>query len=387
MNALGLADPVLTSSNCPAVANPFVGVANFFFRIVPLFADGGVPEKTFWRCSVCRRKNQDTPSSIPTSASGAGAGVNRQAARSSAAHHRWSEEKPVSLSITSDDYSRKSLEANPPTPGSAPVSRRERRSTSGESGVYSDRKHSTALVQPSLQVDLSKRSLATSIDNIYNFNGTRGGGSADASGHRITSPGRKANRLDQPHEARRSISASESSPEDANDQQHRHYDGRDSGCAGSLTASSSSRRSTCDVVHYGESSSRRSSCRQSFQKQSRGDQSLYLSADDAACLSPWSQQRRYSSESSDASESGATAPGTPRRPSQEDPDEFSSSGYGSSLVPSSRRRLSFRSNRTRHLYDADGADGFVSDEQQQQQQQLGNNLFLSLSLLLVSQVF
>lgn len=277
-----------------------------------------------------------------TTAGAAGTGVTRQP--TSAVSHRWSEEKPGSLSTFPDDYNKRSKEPNIQTPGSAPVSRRERRSTSGESGILIDQKNTSAA--QSLQTDSSRPSgFGNSTNNALSFNETRCVGSVSRT------PSRKPSRLDQPHDTARSISASESSPEDLVDQQKNvHYD-RDSGI--------SSRRSTADI-QPSEPLSRRSSCRQSFQKQMR-DQSVYLSADDA-CLSRWNQQRRYSSESSDASETGGGAPRTPRRPSQEETDEVGC-GYGTTLLPSTRRRLSFRSNRTRHFYDVDGSDSYEACEQ------------------------
>ncbi len=308
--------------------------------------------KTFWRCSVCRRRNQGATTPMLTSTGAAGTGVTRQQPISAMAH-RWSEEKPGSLSITPDDYNKRS---SAQTPGSAPVHRRERRSTSGESGIScsgQDQSRHSAAVQPSLQVESSRHSYGKSIemsgiDNTHILNGRR-----SRDGSLTPTPGRTTNRLDQPHETGRSVSASESSPEDMSEQQKMQQYERDSGAGSSI-----SRRSANDI-HFGDSSSsRRSSSRRSFQKQMR-DQSVYLSADDA-CLSRWSQQRRYSSESSDASDTSG-ASGTPRRPSQEESDEVGG-GYGSSLLPSTRRRLSFRSNRTRHFYDADGSEGYDGDE-------------------------
>ena len=307
--------------------------------------------KTFWRCSVCRRRNQGATTPMLTATTGAaGTGVTRQQPTtiSATAAHRWSEEKPSSISA-SDEYNKR---PNAQMPGSAPVHRRERRSTSGESGgICTDQRHSAGVIPPSLQVLESSRhsNYGKSIDNIHILNGRR-----SREGSLTPTPGRNTNRLDQPHhETGRSVSASESSPEEMSDQQQKmqqQYE-RDSGAGSSI-----SRRSANDI-HFGDSSSsRRSSCRRSFQKQMR-DQSLYLSADDA-CLSRWSQQRRYSSESSDASDTSG-ASGTPRRPSQEENDEV---GYGSSLLPSTRRRLSFRSNRTRHFYDADGSECYDGDE-------------------------
>lgn len=270
-----------------------------------------------------------------TSSGTANTGITRQQPISPIPH-RWSEEKPSSLSTSSEDYNKRSKDSEVQTPGSAPVSRRERRSTSGEGSACAKQKHFSAL-QPSLQVETSRHSQEKNSLHIHN--GRR-------NGSLCRTPGRNTNWLDQPHDMTRSVSASESSPEENCDQQRKmHYD-RDN-----IAGNSASWRNSTEV-YSSDSTTRRSSSRRSFQKQIQ-DQSVYLSADDA-CLSRWSQQRRYSSESSDASDTSCTS-GTPRRPSQEDSEDING-GYGSSLLPSTRRRLSFRSNRTRHLYDPDGND-------------------------------
>lgn len=104
------------------------------------------------------------------------------------------------------------------------------------------------------------------------------------------------------------------------------------------------------------SSSRGPSTRRSFQHQHSKDQSLYLSADD----SRWQQQRRrYSSESSEASE------GSTLRRSHDDGEGTDESPSASVSPSTSRRRMSFRSSRKQHqqFYDVDGSDGYDADEQ------------------------
>lgn len=253
----------------------------------------------------------------------AGTGVTRQQPLSAAAH-RWSEEKAGSLSTSTDDYNKRSKELSA-TPGSAPVSRRERRSTSGESVTTADQKHLSGF-QSKLHVQPSRKDYGGSTENVN----SRGNGSGGRT------PDRNPRRTNQSHKAVRSVSASESSPEDVADKQHSQQYERNS-----------------------ETLSRRSSCRRSFQKQTT-DQSLYLSADDA-CLSPWSQQRRYSSESSDASDTSGTS-ATARLVSQEETEEVGE--YCTSLLPSTRRRQSFRSHRTCHFYDVDGSDVYYDAEDQ-----------------------
>lgn len=271
-----------------------------------------------------------------SSVGAAGTGVTRQQPLS-AATHRWSEEKAGSLSTSTDDYNKRSRELSTTiTPGSAPVSRRERRSTSGESVTTTDQKH-LAGFQPKLHVQSSRHEHGGSTENVN----ARGNGKSGRT------PDRNTRRLNQSHKAVRSVSASESSPEDINDKQQSAQYERSSG-----VDSISSRRSASDI-HFSESSSRRSSCRRSFQKQTT-DQSVYLSADDA-CLSPWSQQRRYSSESSDASDTSGTS-GTPRLALKEETEDIGE--YGTSLLPSTRRRQSFRSSRSSHFYEVDGSDGY-----------------------------
>ncbi|XP_045028997.1 uncharacterized protein LOC116921958 isoform X2 [Daphnia magna] len=280
-------------------------------------------ERNFWRCSVCRRRNQGASSPMLSSIGAAGTGVTRQQPLSAAAH-RWSEEKAGSLSTSTDDYNKRSKELSA-TPGSAPVSRRERRSTSGESVTTADQKHLSGF-QSKLHVQPSRKDYGGSTENVN----SRGNGSGGRT------PDRNPRRTNQSHKAVRSVSASESSPEDVADKQHSQQYERNS-----------------------ETLSRRSSCRRSFQKQTT-DQSLYLSADDA-CLSPWSQQRRYSSESSDASDTSGTS-ATARLVSQEETEEVGE--YCTSLLPSTRRRQSFRSHRTCHFYDVDGSDVYYDAEDQ-----------------------
>lgn len=266
-----------------------------------------------------------------------GTGVARQ--QSTTMAHRWSEEKNNSHSMSNDDYNKRSkvLGTNI-TPGSAPVSRRERRSTSGESGVSSDQKYLTN-VPPMIQVESNKYGHGKSMEQIHITNGR---------GNEQRISDRSPNRLNQPREIVRSISASESSPEEMTETKKQYE--REVG-------SINSRKSASDI-YFTESSSRRSSCRRSFQNQTR-DQTVYLSADDAS-LSRLNPQRRYSSESSDASDTSGTS-GTQRRTSQEETEEVGC--YRASLLPSTRRRLSFRSNRTCHFYDFDGTDGRDTEEQ------------------------
>jgi hypothetical protein len=163
-------------------------------------------------------------------------------------------------------------------------------------------------------------------------------------GQRI--PERSPSHLSQVNDILRSTSASESSQEEMTETLKQYQRG--------ITIS----RNIAPDIHCSESSTRRSSSRRSFQNQTR-DQSVFLSTDDAS-FSRMNQQRRYSSESSDASDGGNTS-GTQRRTSQEENED--SGGYGSSLLPSTRRRLSFRSNRTCHFYDIDGTESYAADKQ------------------------
>lgn len=250
--------------------------------------------------------------------------------------HRWSEEKTSSLSMSSDDYNKRSREpSNQIAPGSAPVSRRERRSTSGGSGTSTDQKY-LVNVQHMLQTESFNHVQGKSIEQSHIINDK---------GNRQRISDRSPTHLNQPQDVVRCTSASESSPEEMTESVKQYERG--------IVIS---RKSASDI-HFSESSSRRSSCRRSFQNPTR-DQSVYLSADDAS-LSRLNQQRRYSSESSDASDASGT--GTQRRTSQEENEE--SGYYGASLLPSTRRRLSFRSNRTCHFYDIDGTETYEADEQ------------------------
>lgn len=239
--------------------------------------------------------------------------------------------------MSTDDYNKRSRDPSPhATPGSAPVSRRERRSYSGESGFSTDQNY-LANVQPMLQAESYKYGQGMSSEQSHVIN-ERG------NGQRI--PERSPSHLSQVNDILRSTSASESSQEEMTETLKQYQRG--------ITIS----RNIAPDIHCSESSTRRSSSRRSFQNQTR-DQSVFLSADDAS-FSRINQQRRYSSESSDASDGGNTS-GTQRRTSQEENED--SGGYGSSLLPSTRRRLSFRSNRTCHFYDIDGTESYAADEQ------------------------
>ena len=89
------------------------------------------------------------------------------------------------------------------------------------------------------------------------------------------------------------------------------------------------------------------------------DTCLYLSADDACLASR--RDRRYSSESSDTSE--ASSPMAHRRiDCRPDVETFSTSSTAC-LLPSTRRRLSFRAKWSRPFYDVDTSDGYDADEQ------------------------
>ena len=304
----------------------------FFFCVY-----GSCLGKTFWRCSVCRRRNHGTASPMLSNQGMGGTGITRKQPTTIA--HRWSEEKTSSHSMSNDDYNKRStLLGTQITPGSAPVSRRERRSTSGETGISSDQKH-LGNVPPIIQVESNKYGHGKSMEQLHATNGRE-------NEQRIHD--RSPNLLNQPHEIVRSISASESSPEEITET-NKQYERE----AGSII----SRRSASDI-YFTDSSTHRSSCRRSFQNQTR-DQSVYLSADDAS-LCRLNPQRRYSSESSDASDGSGTS-GTQRRTSQEETEDVGC--YRASLLPSTRRRLSFRSNRTCHFYDIDGVENHDAEGQ------------------------
>ena len=303
---------------------------------------------------MCRRKSQGTvPTSAPTATttSTAVAIATRSKAGAPVIAHRWSEEKPSSLSMATEDYNKRTredpLSGNLP-PGSVPVARRERRSAADEYLIVrGDLTHLMTVEQQQTRHSNHGRS----VEDFRGLNGS------------VRQASRSASRLDQPPPlasanprvlSSTSISASESSPDEVIDQ-HQYHQQRPSQPRGPRrsVAGDGSFSGSVSPSHYNSAS------RRSFQHQPR-DQSLYLSADDA-CLSRW-QPRRYSSESSDASDISASNSSLQRR-SQDDVEEAAVGGSSTSLLPSTRRRMSFRSSRTRHFYDADGSDGYDADEQ------------------------
>lgn len=282
--------------------------------------------QTFWRCSVCRRKSQDggrshgshcgttPPKSLTATATSCTTGATATLAGGCKSQPRLNHGRSVEkqLSITSEKE-KKTTDAQL-TPRGSPSStpRRERRFTSSDNDVKQ-----APIIQPPPELRLQHYPGHGVEDVRRASNGSRG---------QLDRPVIKTSVLTST-----SVSASESSPEEVDhgaDHQRAHSTGR--------------------------------SCRRSYQQQPR-DQSIYLSADDA-CFSRWHQQRRYSSESSDASESSSVPIGQrSRHNSNVAPEDAAAAS--SSLLHSNRRRLSFRTSRSRHFFDGDGSDGYDADEQ------------------------
>ena len=299
--------------------------------------------------STSTTTTSSTASAIATTRSKAGA--------SAVIAHRWSEEKPSSLSMATDECNKRtgreldSLSGNNLPLGSVPVSRRERRSAADEYLIVrGDLNHLMTVEQQ--QTRQHNSNYGRSFDDFRGLNGS------------VRQASRSASRLDQPPPTASkprvlsstsiSASASESSPDEVTDQhQHQQRPQQPRGPRRSVAGDGSLSGSVSPASHY-------SANRRSFQHQPR-DQSLYLSADDA-CLSRWQRSdRRYSSESSDASDISASNSSLQRR--YQDDVEDAVAGSSTSLLPSTRRRMSFRSSRSRHFYDAEGSDSYEADEQ------------------------
>ena len=230
--------------------------------------------------------------------------------------HGWSVDKQLSINL---EQEKKTTDQHcTPTPRGSPSStpRRERRFTSSDND--NDLKN-TPVVQPPPELRLQHYH-GHSVEDVRR--------ASNSSRTQLDQPIIKTSVLTST-----SVSASESSPEEGDHgaiRQRDHSTGR--------------------------------SCRRSYRQQPR-DQSIYLSADDA-CFSRWHQQRRYSSESSDASESSSVPIVHRSRHNSNAALEDAAAGSGSSpLLHSNRRRLFFRSSRSRHFFDGDGSDGYDADEQ------------------------
>lgn len=179
---------------------------SWFFSLYLSPASSSSPPKTFWRCSVCRRRGASAPSATPgattTSGGASAAGGRPSAVPANLAQQRWSEEKPSSLSAisTTEEYGRKARSASavalvPVPPGSAPTTRRRGTSAAVDSNLE--------LKNIQQQASTSRGYGHSAEDVRLNVNGRASGNG-----------GRKTSTCALPSA---SISASESSPEDGMD--------------------------------------------------------------------------------------------------------------------------------------------------------------------------